>query len=81
MSHVSSRTTVLAAVFTFCVASGAPALAKTPTHRHHHHAHLLSYTGYTAAPVIRLLYVPDRNLDGSGDLPSSSVSNDERIAN
>ena len=74
MSHISSRTTALAAaVFTFCVASGAPAFAKT----HHQHAH--------AAPVTRvLMYAPPHTTiftDDACDLPSSGCTNDQRISN
>ena len=71
MSHISSRTTVLAAaVFTFCVASGAPALAKT--HRQHHHA----------VPVTRVMMsVPNNDFSKDCDLPSSGCSDGMRIAN
>jgi hypothetical protein len=81
MSHISSRTTALAAAaFTFCVASGAPALAKTPTH--HQHARVLLHAGYTAAPVTRvMLHVPSNDFSKDCDLPSSGCSDGMRIAN
>jgi hypothetical protein len=71
MSHISSRTTALAAaVFTLFVAS----LAKTTTH-HHQHARVLMQAG-SAAPVITNV-----NFSKDCDLPSSGCSDGMRISN
>jgi hypothetical protein len=81
MSHISSRTTALAAAV-FTLFAAAPALAKTPTH--HQHARVLMQAGY-AAPVTRvLMYAPPHTTiftDDACDLPSSGCTNDQRISN
>jgi hypothetical protein len=78
MSHISSRTTALAAaVFTLFVAS--PVLAKTPTH-HHQHARVLMQAGY-AAPVTRLLYQPASDSSRDCDMPSSGCVTGTSISN
>ena len=72
MSHISSRTTALAAAFALLVAS--PAFAKTPTH-HHQHARVLMQAGYAATVIT--------NVDSSRDcdLPSSGCTDGTRISN
>ena len=73
MSHISSRTTALAAaVFTLFVAS--PVLAKTPTH-HHQHARVLMQAGYAATVITKVDFSKDC------DLPSSGCSDGMRISN
>jgi hypothetical protein len=77
MSHISSRTTALAAAFALLVAS--PAFAKTPTH-HHQHARVLMQAGY-AAPVTRLIYQPANDTSRDCDMPSSGCVTGTTISN
>jgi hypothetical protein len=84
MSQISRTTALAVAVFTFCLASGAPAWAKTPTR--HQHAHGLSHPSYAgpmaATPATRvMLYRANHLIDDSCDLPSSGCTDDQRIAN
>jgi hypothetical protein len=72
MSHISSRTTALAAAFALLVAS--PAFAKTPTH-HHQHARVLMQAGYAATVITNVDSSRDCDMPSSGCVNGTSISN------